>query len=109
MNKRRERWKLLLLRSVFGGIILLSSIAVTVNIVVQKPYDLVLEMLPITILVVFMVLFVLNLKGFLLIPSLVLIGILSLPAYYLLYRWGNNGSSELDFVSTDNSDEWNFS
>jgi signal transduction histidine kinase len=86
--KDRER-KLFILRVVLIGGILLAVVAVIVNAITKDQSDeSVIEFLPGFVLGVLLLLYSLVKKGFLVIPSLVLVGLLSLPAYYLSFRYG---------------------
>jgi len=83
LREEKER-KLLLLVVILRGIIFLSLITVLVNVVINGvQYDFLFEFIPGLFLGIFLFLLGLVKKGYLFVPSFVLILILSLIAYYL--------------------------
>ena len=83
LREEKER-KLLLLVIILRGIILLSLVAVLVNLItVDFQYNFLFEFIPALFLGVFLFLLGLAKRGYLFIPSFILISILSFIAYYL--------------------------
>lgn len=81
--------KLPILIITIRGVLFLSLTATVVNLLVNGyQYDSVFEFLPGLLFGIFLLLYTLARKGMLIIPSLVLVILLSLPAYYLSFRWG---------------------
>ena len=83
----RKKIKLKILKTILLGIICLSVFAVVVNIF-SEGNDLIGEVLPSIILVFFWINYIFAIKGFLKVPSVVVVCLLSFSAYYLELHFG---------------------
>lgn len=85
--------KLPILKIILLGIIGFSFVTFFINIFVTKPFDSVMELVPGSVFVLFALLYLLARYGFLILPSMILVGLSSLLAYYLSFRWGTDIAS----------------
>jgi signal transduction histidine kinase len=89
ISTEEKKRKGTLLSVILYGIIILSLIATIINICVDGySYDSLFEFLPALTLGIFLILNCLVKKGFLFLPSLIVIGLLSISAYYLEFNFG---------------------